>query len=228
MAVADWVRPRERTSPRCCQSATGTVPTGSGLAAVRERCPGVAGLRKPAVIEGLRQVVPPPEVSRRSGNPGFPGQAMMTTRADPLEGRPSSLKAKIVAASSTSAHRTPTDTTVARPDIGRLVVAGPTRHYNEVHRTGGIQTLRAAQTGLAALDILEASIACRRRGQKRTQRRQLTHHQRKLASTYATSTGSTRRRRKHHGRGNSTGRCWRLTRTSSIRRTVALVRGERP
>jgi glyoxylase-like metal-dependent hydrolase (beta-lactamase superfamily II) len=189
MAVADWVS----TTGKNLTTVYVTHGHGDhwfGLGAVRERFPGVRAVATPAVVESMRRWSAP-EVLRTFWQPRFPGQIPEDNPvADPLDGPSFELEGRQLDAVNVG-HTDTDDTTVLHvPDLG-LVVAGDAA-YNGVHQYLAEAGSQGGRDWLAALDIIEAA---------------------KPASTSATSTGSTRKPPRPR---NSTGRCWRLTRTGSI------------
>ena len=122
MAVADWVS----TTGKNLTTVYVTHGHGDhwfGLAAVRERFPGVRAVATPAVIEGMRKWSAP-EVLQTFWQPRFPGQIPDDNPvADLLDGPSFELEGRQLVAVDVG-HTDTDDTTVLHvPDMG-LVVAG--------------------------------------------------------------------------------------------------------
>ena len=153
MAVADWVAATGK------KLTTVYVTHGHGdhwfgLAAVRERFPGVRAVATPAVIEGMRKWSSP-EVLETFWLPRFPGQIPADNPvADPLDGSSFELEGHALVA--VDVGHTDTDDTTALhvPDLG-LVVAGDSV-YNGVHQYLAESDSQGRKDWLAALDIIEA------------------------------------------------------------------------
>jgi glyoxylase-like metal-dependent hydrolase (beta-lactamase superfamily II) len=153
MAVADWVS----TTGKNLTTVYITHGHGDhwfGLAAVRERFPGVRAVATPAVIDGMRKWSSP-EALREFWLPRFPGQIPEDNPvAEPLDGPAFELEDHPLVA--VSVGHTDTDDTTALhvPDLG-LVVAGDSV-YNGVHQYLAESDSQGRRDWLAALDIIEA------------------------------------------------------------------------
>src|SRR6267154_710458 len=153
MAVADWVS----TTGKNLTTVYVTHGHGDhwfGLAAVRERFPGVRAVATPAVIEGMRKWSAP-EVLQTFWQPRFPGQIPDENPvADPLDGPSFELEGRQLVAVDVG-HTDTDDTTVLHvPDIG-LVVAGDAV-YNDVHQYLAESNAQTRREWIAALDTIES------------------------------------------------------------------------
>ena len=152
MAVADWVS----TTGKNLTTVYITHGHGDhwfGLAAVRERFPGVRAVATSAVIEGMRKSSSP-EALQTFWLPRFPGQIPEDNPvAHPLDGAFFELEGRPLVPVSVG-HTDTDDTTVLHvPDIG-LVVAGDAV-YNDVHQYLAESDSRGRRDWLAALDTIE-------------------------------------------------------------------------
>ena len=153
MAVADWVA----TTGKNLTTVYVTHGHGDhwfGLAAVRERFPGVRAVATPAVIAGMRKWSSP-EVLETFWLTRFPGQIPADNPvADPLDGPSFELEGHALVA--VNVGHTDTDDTTALhvPDLG-LVAAGDSV-YNGVHQYLAESDSQGRKDWLAALDIIEA------------------------------------------------------------------------
>jgi glyoxylase-like metal-dependent hydrolase (beta-lactamase superfamily II) len=153
MAVADWVA----TTGKNLTTVYVTHGHGDhwfGLAAVRERFPGVRAVATPAVIAGMRKWSSP-EVLETFWLTRFPGQIPADNPvADPLDCPSFELEGHALVA--VNVGHTDTDDTTALhvPDLG-LVVAGDSV-YNGVHQYLAESDSQGRKDWLAALDIIEA------------------------------------------------------------------------
>ena len=153
MAVADWVS----TTGKNLTTVYVTHGHGDhwlGLAAVRERFPGIRAVATPAVVEGMRKWSAP-DVMRAFWQARFPAQIPdVNPVAEPLDGSSLELEGRQLIAVNVG-HTDTDDTTVLHvPEIG-LVVAGDAA-YNDVHQYLAESDSRGRKDWLAALDILEA------------------------------------------------------------------------
>jgi glyoxylase-like metal-dependent hydrolase (beta-lactamase superfamily II) len=153
MALADWVS----TTGKNLTTVYITHGHGDhwfGLAAVRERFPGVRAVATPAVLEGMRKWSSP-EALRTFWLPRFPGQIPEDNPvAEPLDGPSFELEGHRLVPVNLGHSDTDDTTALHVPDIG-LVVAGDSV-YNGVHQYLAESDTQGRQDWLAALDVIEA------------------------------------------------------------------------